>query len=179
MSTALVLGGAACVWSDVEAALNLGEFDGVIGCNDIGIVWPGAMDAWVSLHSMNFPAWSARRGREGRPPHRHIIGHAEAGPTAPVDLRTEYRFPGQDRSGSSGLFALKVALVDLGFDKAVLCGVPMDARPHFFDGKAWDACADHRKGWEQARPAILDRARSMSGWTAKLLGTPDTIWLAA
>jgi len=179
MRTALVLGGAACVWADVEAALALGEFDGVVGCNDIGIAWPGVMDAWVSLHSMNFPAWSARRGREGRPSHQMTIGHAEAGPTAPVDRRTPYRFDGQDRSGSSGLFALKVALVDLCFDKAVLCGVPMDAQSHFFDGKAWEACAEHRKGWEQAKAAINDRARSTSGWTAKLLGKPDTIWLGA
>jgi hypothetical protein len=32
---ALVLGGAACVWRDVEAALELGEYDIVVACNDI------------------------------------------------------------------------------------------------------------------------------------------------
>jgi hypothetical protein len=56
MTVALVLGGAACVWDDVEAALYLGEFDGVIGANHIGIVWPGVMDGWVSLHGTSYPA---------------------------------------------------------------------------------------------------------------------------
>lgn len=178
-----MLGSASCVWADVEAALDLGEFSGVVGCNDVGVHWPGVMDAWVSLHASQFRMWVERRRRRGLDPHNMLVGHAdERGnpqPKAQVDLSTAYRFPGQDRSGSSGLFAGKVALDDLGFDKIVFCGVPMTATPHFTDAVAWSAAAEHRKGWQQSAPHLKDRARSMSGWTAELLGTPDEDWLRA
>lgn len=180
---ALVLGGASSVWADVEAALALGEFEGVVGCNDAGVSWPGVMDAWVSLHASHFRMWQERRRRLGLPPHKALIGHHhERGSPATdieVDRLSVYRFPDQDRSGSSGLFALKVALEDLGFDRAVLCGIPMTATPHFTDTVPWSAAAEHRKGWQQALPHIKDRARSMGGWTAELLGKPDAAWLSA
>jgi hypothetical protein len=182
LTTALVLGGARNIWADVEAALELGEFDGVVGCNDIGACWPGVMDAWVSLHGSHFVMWCARRELRGRPPHKAIYSHA-AGAGEPannrrVDHFVPYQFEGQDRSGSSGLFALKVALIDLGFDKAVLCGIPMtEGDRHFFDPRDWDAALAHRQGWVQALPVIKDRARSMSGWTREILGAPTAEWL--
>jgi len=90
------------------------------------------------------------------------------------------RFPGQSDTGSSGLFALKVALTDLGFDCALLCGIPMaPVTGHFFDAAPWTGAGAHQLGWKQALPAIRDRARSMSGWTQHLLGAPTTDWLAA
>lgn len=191
MSTALVLGGGACVWKDVEAALQLGEFAGVVGCNDIGVDWPGQLDAWVSLHPSSFKLWAARRRLKGLPPHRRLFGHSEGkgakgvSPDLVTDF-TDYRLPGQDRSGSSGLFAVKVALIDLGFDRAVLCGIPMDIREaHFFDPEAWRAAPAHRKGWQVhvfnkvagPLPILDERVRSMSGWTAELLGKPDADWI--
>ncbi len=174
---ALVLGGARSVYADVQAALDLGEFQGAVACNDIGIVWPGALDAWVSLHVDNFRGWNNRRLSAGRPPHKALYGHAFA--PGPDIIITPYKFQGQDNSGSSGLFALKVALVDLGFDKAVLCGIPMSADGnHFFDPRPWDAAQHHQKAWREALPQIENRARSMSGWTSTLLGKPDENWLA-
>lgn len=184
MTTALVLGGGACVWSDVEAALSLGEFDGVVTCNDVTAAWPGPIDACASLHASSWPRWIAQRDRRGYPRPGRIFGHDGAtgtikGELAPLAEFTPYKFPGQDRTGSSGLFALKVALIDLGFDRAALCGVPMTvAERHFFDPKEWRGALSHRKGWEQALPQIKGRARSMSGWTAELLGRPTSEWLA-
>ena len=183
MRVALVLGGGACVWDDLEAALNLGEFHGVVTCNDVTAAYPGPIDACASLHSNSWGRWLGERASRGYPRPGKVFGHdgakgarhAEA-----TDEFIEYRFPGQDRSGSSGLFALKVALIDLGFDKAVLCGVPMAPNQrHFFDLRPWGAAHAHRKGWEQALPAMKDRARSMSGWTAELLGQPTEEWLGA
>jgi hypothetical protein len=177
---ALVLGGAATLWDDIAAALDLGEFVGVVACNDAGATWPGDLDAWVSLHSSSFKLWTARRARAGHPPAKRLVGHAEArGENRDGVSYTEFRFPGQDKTGSSGLFALKVALIDLGFDRAVLCGVPMTVEDrHFFDPAPWRGAMSHRKGWEQALPQIKDRARSMSGWTKEHLGAPTPEWLA-
>lgn len=182
MRAALVLGGAGCVWEDVDAALALGEFSGVVACNDVGAAWPGKLDAWVSLHPEKFGIWSAQRVAAGYPFPGAILAHEEAsgrkGLPACVTGRTNFRFPGQRESGSSGLFALKVALVDLGFDKAVLCGVPMDAGPgHFFDPAAWRAAVSHRRGWHDVIPTLKNKARSMSGWTREQLGAPTSSWI--
>lgn len=169
MTIALVLGGAACVFDDVEAALSLGEFDGVVGANHIGIVWPGVMDGWVSLHGDKLKPWTARRRFAGLPDHKALFPHPG----------TPHRFPGQTMPGSSGLFALKVALDDLGFDRAVLCGIPLDAAQNHFDTPGpWRPASQYEIGWRQALPEIADRARSLGGWTAELLGTPTADWIA-
>jgi len=75
-------------------------------------------------------------------------------------------------SGSSGLFGVKVALADFGFDQAVLCGIPMDTRPHFTDGDQWHQALRFRPRWQALSPALRDRIRSMSGWTREWFGAP-------
>lgn len=185
MSKALVLGGAGTVWAEVEAALELGEFDGIVGANAIGSVWPGRLDAWVSQHADWFERWRRTRDALGLPMHRQVLAAGTATSYRNLDDCitgfVDHRFPGQERSGSSGLFALKVALVDLGFDKAVLCGVPMrNGASHItHPGEAWRGERSHRPGWIEALPQIKERVRSMSGWTAELLGRPTEEWLHA
>lgn len=182
MKTALVLGGAGNLWTDIEAALCLGEFHGVVACNDAGAAWPGELDAFVTLHAEKAPLWAERRVAAGHPFPKAILGHEGLGRKPPLCMTgtTPWKFPGQTSTGSSGLFALKVALIDLAFDKAVLCGVPMDAAPgHFFDTAAWRGAMSHRRGWHEALPTIKHRARSMSGWTREILGAPDEEWLGS
>ena len=185
MKTALVLGSAACVWEDVAAARRLGSYQAVVGCNDTGVVWPGVMDAWVSFHENVFHRYAVQRDRRGLPPHKRVLvtdsAMATANRMAPVVTGSaDPFFPGQSKSGTSGLFALKVALIDLGFDRAVLCGMPMQnsaghLQKHMTD---WAGEKQHRAGWLQALPEIKDRARSMSGWTQQQLGAPTPEWLA-
>jgi len=185
MTVALVLGGARCVYGDVEAALALGHFDGVVACNDITTRWPGPLAAAVSKHPERWAGWLKQRADAGRAPPARIFAHLEVRNATPKALRhvtdfTEFRFPGQTGTGSSGLFALKVALDDLGFDKAVLCGVPMSAdRGHFAYGPTWPDAIHYQPAWREALPAIQDRARSLSGWTRNLLGAPTKDWLTA
>lgn len=184
MRVALVLGGGNCVWSDVDAALELGEFAGVVACNDVAAAWPGELDAAVSLHAEKMGLWMSQRRAAGHPEPKAVLGHAEFRKgilKTPACLTgfTPFKFDGQTDSGSSGLFALKVALINLGFDRAVLCGVPMEAlQAHFFDTHKWGGAISHRRGWKQALPQIADRARSMSGWTREILGSPTTEWLS-
>lgn len=183
MTTALILGGAACVYGDVEAALALGHFDGVLTCNAVTTRWPGKIDAAVSLHPGHWGLWIGARDRAGLPRPERIIGQTEANswpklPDCITDL-LDLRFPGQAGSGSSGLFALKVALIDLSFDRAVLCGVPLtEAAGHIVDGPTWPGAHHYHPAWREALPQIKDRARSMGGWTADLLGVPDAEFLA-
>jgi len=179
-SVALILGGAKCVFEDIDAALDLGEYDYTIAINDIGARWLGHVDVWATLHFEKLPQWiSDRQARGGKPVKQYFTHNEKSSPANFKGIQTQYRFDGQTKSGSSGLFAVKVALVDLNIDKAVLCGIPMlEKEAHFFRPEAdWKGAASHRRGWEQTKNIIEHRVRSMSGWTRELLGAPTDEWL--
>lgn len=171
--TALVIGGAHCVFNDIENYD--GPIDGVVACNDVGAEYPGELTAWVSLHPDKFAKWAEKREANGHPPCPQYFGHrtGTSGQIKGIPIKqTPYMFPGQKQTGSSGLFALKVALLDLGFDRAVLAGIPMEQTPHFFDGKAWKSADNFRKAWLTVPDEYMMRAKSLSGWTSVLLGRP-------
>lgn len=183
MTTCLVLGGGGTLWDDLNAYH--GPRDGVVAVNEAGTVWPGELDAWVSLHVryMVGKGWRKARADAGYPEAKRHVGHMEAfikdranKPGMTPDLEgVHYMFPEQTKSGSSGLFGAKFALLDLGFDRVVFCGVPMTPTPHFWDRKQqpWRAAEDFRTQWMTLAPAHLNRMRSMSGWTRQLLGAPE------
>ena len=178
--TALVLGGAACLHDDIAAYT--GPVDGVVACNDAGAECPGHLDAWVTLHPafLLTKGWLAKRAERGYPAAARLVAHDEINRPVhrakfPEGLEfTDYRFPGQTISGSSGLFAAKVALMDLGFGRVVLCGVPMVVQPHFYGGEAWRKAEDFRAAWLSVPEEYRARMRSMSGWTRVLCGGPQT-----
>ena len=167
---AAVLGGARGVWAELaELETLIGRKpDLVVGTNDAGVVYPGHLDAWATLHHERFAEW--RQRRVGNQNYRAFI-HA---PFSGVEAEA---IP--DRwAGSSGLFAAQVALSRLDARGVVLCGVPLDAdRAHFFNSAAWTDADVFRRGFEAALPVIRDTVRSMSGWTRDLLGFPDPQWL--
>lgn len=180
MTTALVLGAGDTLWDDI-ASLEM-PFDGVVACNDAGVVWPEKLDAWVSLHPRYFQTkrWRQDRVINGYPEALRHFGHLEAekirrgeGPTCDVEF-VDYLFPGQEKSGSSGLFAAKVALIDLGFDNVVFCGVPMTKTPHFWDNTKvdWRAAEGFARQWLTVPIEYRSRMKSMSGWTKEILGEP-------
>ena len=160
---ALILGGAPSVWAELEEAqalLNRRHL--VVAANLAGIHFDGQLDAWASLHPDFLVEWVEQRA--GEPSDRLFT----------PDLMPE-RWP-----GSSGLYALQVALFELGATAAILCGVPMDsAAGHFVTPGAWAGTDDYRRAFEAALPEIGGRVRSMGGWTADLFGTPTPQWAGA
>lgn len=89
--------------------------------------------------------------------------------------------------GTSGLFAVQVAIKTLGFAGVIVAGVPIDhvagttykLEPRYA-GKWANGYEDrYRSGWRLALPHIKDRVRSMSGWTKELLGAPSKQWIEA
>lgn len=177
MTVALVLGGASCLHDDLAAALDLVTPDLIVACNDAGTV-VGRVDAWVSLHSENFPHWIGERkanGFDNAPSlYSHIIQEKAVG--LPITV-TPWAFPDQPETASSGVFAIKVALYDIGCDRAILCGIPMTSTPHFFDAEDWPPAERYFNRLAQLNKNDLSRVRSMSGATAELLGRPSPDWL--
>lgn len=188
MTTALVLGGANCVWEDVEAlGRNPEDFDAIVACNEIGIVWPHRLDAWVSLHGRKFRGktskWIEQREANGHPEALSYYAH----PTAFRNQRTALSagisttpfqmFNGQ-ASGSSGLFAVKVALIDMGIRNVILCGIPINPAPHetgkthWTGGEGKKICEGFRVAWRNMPKKYQRRITSMSGWTRETFGAP-------
>lgn len=174
---ALVLGGAMRVWRDLAALENLlgAPWPGpVVAANDAGTVWHRRLDHWVTLHPENMKRWKETRAALGlRPAGRHWA-HREH---LYVDTWSRQRAPFV--GGSSGLFAVWVATAELGFDGAVLCGVPMDGGRNEFTGKPWVDFNRYRAGWERNAATLRPLVRSMSGWTREQFGAPDAEYLAA
>ena len=173
----LVLGSARTAIEDIQAAKDLVRYEGLVVCNDMIARWPGPVTAAVSLHAEKMAEWLRRRKGAGHPVPARVFVPDRAAARYPAGEATGSLLPGQSNSGSSGLFAVKVALVDLGFDKAVCAGIPMTLTAHLGDREPWSGAERHRAGWKEAEVFLRRRVRSMSGWTKMLLGAPDTDWI--
>lgn len=169
---ALCLGAADCLWDDVAASGDiLGDdwWDIVVACNRAGVDWPGHLDHWVSLHPEKLLAlWVPEREGNDDYVTWSDPNRGERGP-APTDRHLD------NWGGSSGLFAVQVA-AEVGADRVVACGMPLDRSPHYHGRAEWDAADAFRPAWERRIDEMAD-VRSMSGWTAELVGRPDADWI--
>lgn len=173
---ALILGGAETLWDDVDGALQLtgGAWPGrVVAVNEAGVHWEGDLHHWVSYHPEHMQGWAERRAANGY-----------RGDFTTWARRME---PWVDRQaphwdgGSSGLLAVAVCH-ELGMERVILCGVPIERRPHFHDrddGRPWKYADTHWRKWKKAAPKMAGWVRSMSGRTRDLLGEPTTEWLTS
>lgn len=78
----------------------------------------------------------------------------------------------KDPQGSSGLFALHVALTRLGYKRAVLAGIPIAD-----EGQDASYATNYLQAWRERAPSYGDSVRSMSGNTNGLFGAPTKEWL--
>ena len=153
---ALILGSADCLQADMEALPKLGPWDGlVIAVNESGVYYTGHIDYWVTMHGEKLDWW--REMREGNADYRPWVAPA--------------------CDGSSGGATVLFALNDLGCERVVLAGMPMDTRPHLGRGRPWTPADTHRPWWLDQLPQFKDYVRSLSGWTRELLGAPTLEWL--
>lgn len=177
MSTALVVGNAECVWQDLERYE--GPADAIIAVNCIGMELP-RVDAWVTLHPLNFPRYVLARHHAGLPEAGVLVTNQRdrrQPPWPAIDHVTEAPLPGHPQGGSSGLFGAKFALIDWGFDRVVFCGCPLTqtrhAVPHPTLGRyVFETAPQYQRAWSKIPAEFTARMRSMSGWTRQFLGPP-------
>lgn len=177
---ALVLGGAASVLDDVAATeeqFGAEWWDLVVAANDIGCHWPRRLDGWCTLHPNKMIEWVKERDKAGHPTGYTTFAKKGKGRMG-MDESIRHPF----RNGSSGLFAVAVAL-HLGATKIILCGVPMTKTGYFEEstvhpqGKTFSSVHSHWKKWLSHADQIRETTRSMSGRTRDLLGAPTAEWL--
>ena len=169
---ALVLGGATKVFVEAEQAFNDYDIDVVLAINNCMKDYPGEIDAAVTLHPSKLAEWLDNRKAPNTP--KHIVSFKERDKVTHV---IDYMWPQMTKSGSSGLYAVKVAFELFQADKVILAGVPMTADAHYHDNKPWGEPKDFREAWLQMMPTLMGKVKSYGGWTAEHLGLPSREWV--
>ena len=170
---AFVMGGANTLDADHEAAQELCPLpDTRIFTNHAGRDYPFQVEHYVTLHPELMPGWIDER-REKRYPDPDNLWTSNK-----KDLPAGLKWNHVDRwEGSSGLLAVTVAL-HLGYDKVILCGVPLDRQMRHYDSEElWQEAHKYRAGWVKHLPKMQGKVKSFSGWTSRLLGAPTREWL--
>jgi hypothetical protein len=177
---ALVLGGALSWRDDAVAALRLFTPDRVYAANHVMVLWPGRLDFACTMHPDELHVWMADRERLGRNTDYQTVTFSFADRRkrpARIDRYHDWMWPGQRNSGSSGLFATKVAIDD-GATHVVLAGIPIDEDgSHIVRPGPWKPAESYQETWTGIAHH-LTRVRSMSGWSSTLLGKPTAEWIA-
>lgn len=153
MKRALVIGSGDRVSAELRK-VNRDDFNVVIGVNAAAIEF-GPVDYHVSLHG---PEYVGRKAAT-------FVTHKKC---KGADIITPYAFRKHGPSGSSGLYGVKFALVDLGCDEVVIAGIGMDFAPHFNREEIWKPTG-FRTAWVEALPLLRGKVTSLGGWTAELL----------
>lgn len=170
---AVVIASAACWKDDVERLLGAYNTPAdVFAVNDALWLYHGEVQHFVTLHPENSDRYTKLGMRCATP----WTGQDRARRYPGIEWQTL----GHWGTGSSTLFAVTVAL-HLGYDRIVLCGAPMQVMSHAPGASDWDEWPErevmiHREGWTYHKDK-LGAVRSMSGWTAELLGVPDAEFL--
>lgn len=183
MQYALVVGCAVCVHEDMTKVISdFGPPSVVYACNDIGVELQ-QLDHWCTLHPEHLNTWMQWRRERGLssnyqvvvPPIREM-GTDGRRAEAVIDRRVSFLWPDMTTSGSSGLYAAKVAIDD-GHERCVLAGIPMTQEGNHITRKAPWELQNFRRAWQTALPFIKDKVRSASGWTRELLGEQSQDWM--
>lgn len=200
MNLAIILGGAENVTDDVRALERLMSRAAIvarptwIAVNDVGAWWPGPIGAWVTLHARKLAVedpddpdgWSWEDLRRSRDLPGGYTTYAQQ----PGDASWVHEIVSPWGGGSVSMYAVRIAHY-LGATHTVLCGCPLDKRPCTSQSRSehtvteGDNLKTYRRGWkrrlarEHSEPARYMRTsvRSMSGWTARLIGEPTVEWL--
>lgn len=174
----VIIGSGQCTWEDTARAFKLFENAGVkpnimaINVAFLGLEWLFRNDKidinhFVSLHKEYLTL------RDIYVKGRCKTHCTSSGPF--VDYVWQYH-----GGGSSGLFALKVGLL-LGYSKIVICGIPVDDTPRFYDppwvgirSGIWDRAV--LLEWDSMRH-LASKIKSMSGNSKKVFGEPTEEWI--
>ena len=164
VSKFLILGGAHCVFEDIEASQELFLPDVIIAVNDIGI-YIEEVDHWCTMHPDKMKVWIKQREAHGfKKPKMWTATHLSIEGFTSINSR-----------GGGGILGVNLAKF-LGATKIVLAGIPMTQNAHFNKKHGWMEATMYRQFWRDEK-SYSKWVRSMSGWTKELYGLPTEEWL--
>lgn len=177
----IVVASGHCVWDDLDRLGVHGDQNNgweTICVNDMMQYYPGVVNHGFTNQYRWLPHWVGGR-RETINGFKVVDKWGRIGLTHSMsNAQVNWPWPGH---GTSALGAVYTALA-LGYDKIVLCGVPLDNSHHFFEPPWCTSNFDNEVGvdpagkmryWKDSmRKWFGGRVFAMSGRTRDLLGEP-------
>lgn len=152
------------MWDDLTKLGDIRAYD-VMCINDIGMHYPGVVKYWYSNDAVMLKYWAQAR-RPGY--NKDIKLHSNNGAGGSIDPSiTLWDWV----HGNSGINAVKTALA-LGYDRVVLCGVPLDNTGHYFDPPSVMTNYDNNSvldDWEKFAVQSKESVTAMSGNLKRIL----------
>jgi len=182
-SHALICGSAPCLHEDFEVASAMRPNAAVLVINEAGSVVRGSH--LITQHPEKAP-WFRQRSLNPL-----ITIHTGKPRDRALQPGIDVYWPDCVTLATSGGSAIAIAL-RMGFEKILLCGMPMNGGDGYFQGSALQQ-DEPRFGLEssesnyvqsyqnklieftQNEPDVLDRVRSLSGFTRELFGAPEWV----
>jgi hypothetical protein len=165
MKVLAIIGSAVCWKTDLD---NLKAITSVFDVMSIGAscLYMGEVKYFATYHFADIPIYKMRRKIGYGNLDYKVIGHKKDKPE--IDIIEPHKEP----SGSSSLLGV-VAAIRLGYKKIILCGCPLEGE----NKNGITPYNTFQKGWVARLLEIQDYVKSMSGWTADLLGVPSKEWI--
>jgi hypothetical protein len=174
---AVVIGGAEGAMDEMGAAIDLcgDRPHALITCNDM-LVHVARPIVAATLHPYHLQAWLSRRSLLGYEAPSQVWSYTDNDLAVPDGMVTHVM--DDPWGGSCGLYAIRVALRGLDFDRIVLCGVPMKMMcGHHIRRAPWTAADGFWNRWSKCAADIAPHVRSMSGRTRERFGAPTQEWI--
>lgn len=158
----IVIGNAECMIDDLTKAKELiSDYDVmVIGIDALGRIKDEKIKYFATYHPVDILSIPKIDFKI----ISHLQFHDYVDIVCPIDLNNE-------KSGSSALLGV-LAAIDLGYNKIILCGCPLEGKD-----KKQHPYKVFQKAWVMNIHRIAKRVRSMSGFTRTILGEPKKEWL--
>lgn len=166
----LILGGGHTMWDDLDRAREICSPD-IIAVNMQGLFVKSEIQHLFSFHWRELPL--VKQLRKLRFPDDKSLVHGQKDKPG-----IDYAWPTCAVASFSGIGAICLAML-LGYEKIILCGIPMDGGSYYYQPY------ENKQTWDDGRIKEIHRikewagdcVRSMSGNTADILGKPDEDWL--
>ena len=170
--TAVILGTASCVFDDIDQLNNLihNREDYIVLSVNFATILPVKPNYIVGIHGDYIDTYKAVAQIKAEE-----FGWAKDFYTVSYTGHADYVYPELESEGTSGRFAISVALEKLNCTKIILCGIPIDGTKRFYGDIRHDyAKIKDNQIWERIDPT---KVRSFSGNTLKRYGAPTLEWL--
>lgn len=166
--TLLIVGGAPCVWDDLESWWELEHPHDVCIINDVGELFPCDFK-----HAFSYHAQLLVDHKYKNTTHHSINNKRPSG--------IDYTWRMRDTGGSSSFMAVQCALAYWGYSKVVCVGIPIDNTGHAPGlpptGDENRFAETFLRPWIRRHEEFKDSLRSMSGNTREIYGPPTEEWL--
>lgn len=149
--------------------------------------YPGRVLHWANVDGADSVWWAEHLPlkNDGKFPIRHTLGDCR-GYDVDWDIVDEVKWNREEVlwHGSTALFAVYTALA-MGYQNIILAGCPLDSKGHWFYGDSPENTGPVWTGYsyqawlEFAKDPEASRVRSLSGYTAQIIGLAERSWIDA